>query len=73
MSWNLEGRRVIGMYVGEFPVVGVVRLSRVKYGGGVSHHVELDKPIQVYNEVRDRVILDESDLMAVQSSSMLKL
>ena len=33
MSWNLEGKRVIGMYMGEFPVAGVVRLSRVKYGG----------------------------------------
>ena len=30
MSWNLEGKRVIGMYMGEFPVAGVVRLSRVK-------------------------------------------
>ena len=66
MSWNLEGKRVIGMYVGEFPVAGVVRLSRVKYGGDVSHHVELDKPIQVYNEIRDRVILDESDVKGVE-------
>ena len=65
MSWNLEGKRVIGMYMGEFPVAGVVRLSRVKYGGGVSHHVELDKPIQVYNAVRDRVILDEPEVKGV--------
>lgn len=66
MSWNLEGKRVIGMYMGEFPVAGVVRLSRVKYGGGVSHHVELDKPIQVYNAVRDRVILEAIDVKGVQ-------
>jgi hypothetical protein len=65
MSWNLEGRRVIGMYMGEFPVAGVVRLSRVKYGGGVSHHVELDAPIKVYSAVRDRVILDEPEVKGV--------
>ena len=65
MTWNLEGRRVIGMYMGEFPVAGVVRLSRVKYGGVVSHHVELDKPIKVYNAVRDRVILDEPEVKGV--------
>ena len=35
MDWNLEGKRVIGMYMGDFPVAGVVRLSRVKYGVGV--------------------------------------
>lgn len=65
MDWNLEGRRVIGMYMGDFPVAGVVRLSRVKYGGGVSHHVELDKPITVYSAVRDRVILDAEDVKGV--------
>ena len=65
MSWNLEGCRVIGMYMGEFPVAGVVRLSRVKYGGGVSHHVELDKPIKVYSAMRDRVILEANDVKGV--------
>ena len=53
------------MYMGEFPVAGVVRLSRVKYGGVVSHHVELDKPIKVYNAMRDRVILDEPEVKGI--------
>ena len=66
MDWNLEGKRVIGMYMGDFAVSGIVRLSRVKYGGGVSHHVELDKPIRVYNAVRDRVILDADEVKGVQ-------
>lgn len=65
MDWNLEGRRVIGMYMGDFAVSGIVRLSRVKYGGVVSHHVELDKPIKVYNAVRDRVILDADEVKGV--------
>ena len=65
MSWNLEGKRVIGMYMGEFAVSGVVDLSRVKYGGGVSHHVKLDNPVRVYSAVRDRVILDAEEVKGV--------
>ena len=34
--WNLEGLRVEGLYMGEFPVEGRVELSRVRYGGGLS-------------------------------------
>jgi hypothetical protein len=56
--WNLEGLEVSGMYMGEFPVTGVVELSRVQYGGEVSHHVVLTTPIVVYNAIRDRVILE---------------
>lgn len=58
MSWNLEGSRVWGTYLDTFPVCGTVELSRVKYGGGVSHHIVLDKPINVFGAERDRVILD---------------
>ena len=65
MDWNLEGKRVIGMYMGDFAVSGTVRLSRVKYGGGVSHHVELDNPVKVYSAVRDRVILDADEVKGV--------
>lgn len=58
MSWVLEGERVEGLYMGSIPVVGVVRLSRVKYGGEVTHHVDLDTPITVYGAVRETVILE---------------
>lgn len=54
----LDGQRVIGMYMGDIAVSGVVRLSRVTYGGGISHHVTLDTPINVYGAVRDSVILE---------------
>ena len=44
--------------MGSIPVAGRVELSRVKYGGEVSHHVALDSPVEVYGAVRDRVILE---------------
>jgi len=67
MSWNLEGMRVNALYVGEFEVSGVVRLSRVKYGGGVSHHIDLDSPIEVYGAVRDSVVVDHEMVSSVSS------
>ena len=54
----LDGSRIIGMYMGQFAVSGVVRLSRVKYGGQISHHVDLDNPITVFGAVRESVILE---------------
>jgi hypothetical protein len=58
MNWNLEGCRVNGLYMGLFPISGKVELSRVKYGGEVSHHIVLDESIKVYGAVRDRIILE---------------
>ena len=65
--WNLEGLQVKGLYMGEFPVVGRVELSRVRYGGGVSHHIVLEKPITVYGSVRDRVIINHKEVEQVMS------
>ena len=65
--WNLEGLRVEGLYMGEFPVEGRVELSRVRYGGGVSHHVVLESPVTVYGAVRDRVILEHKFVEKVMS------
>ena len=71
MDWNLEGKRVNGLYMGLFPYSGLVEESRVKYGGEVQHTVLVDEPFKVYGAVRDRVlvsvaeinrILDEQDL-----------
>lgn len=69
MSWNLEGLKVTGMYMGEFPVTGRVELSRVKYGGGIQHTVVLDEPIKIYNAIRDRVLLDHENVVRVQSAA----
>lgn len=64
--WNYEGMTVTGKYLGEFPVTGKVELSRVKYGGEVSHHVVLETPIEVYGEMRDRVILEHRNIESVR-------
>jgi hypothetical protein len=66
--WNLEGLRVEGLYMGEFPVEGRVELSRVRYGGGVSHHVVLESPVEVFGALRDRVILNHKEVQAVKNS-----
>lgn len=68
-NWNLEGLRVTGMYMGEFPVSGRVESSRVKYGGGVQHTVVLDEAIQVYSAVRDRVLLNHENVTRVRSAA----
>ena len=68
MNWNLENLFVSGLYLGEIPVSGKVRLSRVKYGGGVSHHVELSEPTMIYGSLRDVVILEHSQIETVASS-----
>lgn len=67
-NWVLEGLRVEGMYLGEIPVLGRVELSRVALGGEVQHHIVLDKPAQIYRNVRDRVILDHKNVTRVYSS-----
>ena len=46
--WNIEGMRVKGLYIGSIPVEGIVIESRIKYGGAVSHHVDLFFPITVF-------------------------
>ena len=66
--WNYEGMTVTGLYMGDFPVVGKVELSRVKYGGEVSHHVVLETPIVVYGATRERVILEHRNVATVKDS-----
>jgi hypothetical protein len=69
MNWNLEGLHVTGLYMDEFPVAGLVTLSRVKYGGDVQHTVVLDEPIKIYGiDVRERVLLDHKNVTRVQSN-----
>ena len=47
--FNLEGLHVTGMYMGEFPVSGLVELS---HGGGDQHTILLDEPITIDNTIR---------------------
>lgn len=63
--WNYEGLTVSGLYLDMIPVKGKVYMSRVKYGGGVSHHLMLDEPVEVFGKTRDRVTLDMREVTQV--------
>lgn len=71
MSWDLTGLRVEGAYMGDFPCVGVVESSRLKYGGGVQHTVVLDEPISMpwRKEPTDRILLDNKHVSRVLSAN----
>lgn len=62
MIWNLEGKRVNGLYMGLFPFSGTVTESRVKYGGKVQHTVIVDEPFKVYGEMRYTVLVGTEDI-----------
>ena len=69
--WNLEGMRVKGTYLGDIPVAGKVTHSRVCYGGGVSHQIELDEAFDAgYGNIRrdagEVVIVDHKDITEVR-------
>jgi hypothetical protein len=70
MQWDLTGLHVQALYLGTVKCTGLVRLSRVKYGGTVSHHVALDKPIEVYGAVRHSVIIDHDQVLRVFSNAL---
>jgi len=65
--WNLENMIVSGQYMGEYPVTGKVTQSRVKYGGKISHHVELDTPLELFGELRNTVILEHKHIESVRN------
>jgi hypothetical protein len=65
-QWCLEGLTVTGLYLGSIPVKGKVDLSRVEYGGAVSHHVQLEPQIEIYGEMRERVILMHKHISSIR-------
>lgn len=62
MSWNKEGQRVAGVYLGAYTVSGTVTESRVRYGGTVQHTVKLDAPMQVFGRSAEVLLLDDGEL-----------
>lgn len=72
MGWNLEGLAVEAIYLGDIPVAGNVTLSRVKYGGGVSHHIELFNSIKdgpISRPAGDVVIVDHESVTRVMEAA----
>jgi hypothetical protein len=72
MNWDLQWKRVHGKYLGEFPISGVVESSRVKYGGTVSHTVILDNPIVVFGATRNRVNVNDSEIIVENDLSEME-
>jgi hypothetical protein len=65
-QWDLEGLWKRRLYLGSIPVKGNVDLSRVEYGGEVSHHIQLEPPIEIYGELRERVILMHKHISSIR-------
>lgn len=67
MSWDFQGKRVTGLYMGKYSYSGIVESSRVKYGGSVQHTVVLDAPIIVFGAVRQRILVDANEVDSAQA------
>ena len=71
MSWNKEGQRVAGVYLGAYTISGTVINSRVKYGGKVQHQVILDKPVTVFGREAEELLLDDEELFTKPRKGMM--
>ena len=70
MSWNLEGLCIEATYLENFPVEGLVELSRVAYGGKVKHTIVLRNPVMIYGTERDRLVVDHESVSRVKSATL---
>jgi hypothetical protein len=68
MGWNLEGMVIWARYMGEFDVCGRVESSRVKYGGEVQHTIVLADPVEIYGQMRDRLLIEHKYVTRVSNS-----
>lgn len=71
-NFDRKGQWVIGKYLGECFVTGIVQESRVKYGGKVQHNVLSDSPTimnstKELREVGYVFLIDEFDLMCCEA------
>jgi len=60
MGWDKTGSYISGLYLNMFPFAGIVRESRVKYGGQVQHTVDLINPIRVFGVDKTVVLVEEN-------------
>lgn len=71
MSWNLEGMVVKGIYLDQIEVSGTVTLSRVCYGGEISHHVTIDEGFELYGgkisrQAGEGLIIDHKNIIEIR-------
>ena len=74
MNWNLEGLRIKGRYMDSVNVSGVVKLSRVAYGGEIHHSVTVDKGFSLFNgavkrEAGETVIIEHKFITQVMEAA----
>ena len=62
--WDRTNQLIQGTYM-DVEYRGVVRNSRVKYGGDVQHTVDLLESIVVHDVVRELILVNESDQFVV--------
>lgn len=58
MDWNLEGKRINGLYKGLWPYTGTVLASR-NLDGTVEHLVQPDQPFKIQDEVREVIVVED--------------
>jgi len=74
MNWDLEGLRIKGRYMDSVNVSGLVKSSRVAYGGEVHHSVTIDKGFSLFNgavsrESGETVIIEHKHVQQVYSNT----
>lgn len=64
MGWNKDGSTVKALYLSQYECTGVVKDSRVSYGGRVLYTLELNEPLVLpfTTELRETVIVGENQL-----------
>lgn len=63
--WERKNQVIHGNYLGRYPYAGVVRSSRVKFGGSVQHTVDLFESIWVHGAERFTILVNEDETFVV--------
>ena len=68
MGWNKEFHTVKAMYLSEYPVIGVVTETRIRYGGSIQHELKLKEPLwmpwsDVDDEPRTTVLVNDKQIV----------
>jgi hypothetical protein len=54
--WDLTGKTITGQYHGQ-NYSGTISSTRVCYGGDIQYTVELDQKLDIYGDIRDRILV----------------
>lgn len=64
--WDRSQQLISGKYLSQFYYRGVIRSSRVKLGGRISHTVDLIDPVLVHGRTAYTILIDETDRFTVE-------